>query len=165
MKRYLIGTLVLLIVLAVTWTVVGQEQSERAQRFARYRQAQTEAIEMIQKQAAKLNAAMEETSRRDFGSWQDLSEEERTKLRERFTKMREERQKTLETIEHQVAILKGSRRLTAEHDESIAELKQIQDLAEKEDADETAKHVEQLIAKRQKQFEQTLEKLGLEPRR
>ena len=165
MKRYLIATVV---VLAVAWIAFGQEQSERAQRWARNRQAQAEAIEVIQKQAAKLKAGMEQMPRPDSRRWQDLSEEERNQRRERFMKMREERQKTLETIEQQVARLKGPRQLRTEHEESIDELKKIQEMAEEENADETAKHVEELIAKRQEEFDETLKKLGLDqfgPRR
>jgi len=161
MKRYLIATVV---VLAVAWVAFGQEQSERAQRWARYREAQTKAIAAIQEQAGKLKTAFEESAKRmaSFRNWQDLSEEERAKLREEWTKRREEWGKMLEEIEQQVAKLKGRRRLTAEHEESINELKKIQELAEKEDADETAKHVEELIAERQEEFEETLKKLGLE---
>jgi DNA anti-recombination protein RmuC len=165
MKRYLITTVV---VLAAAWIAFGQEQSERAQRMARFRQEQLKAIEAIQEQAAKLKAGMEQMPRPDFGRWQDLSEEERNQLRERFTKMREERQKALETIEQQVVRLKGPRQLRTEHEESINELKRIQELAQKENADETAKHVEELIAERQEKFEQTLKKLGFDqfgPRR
>ena len=165
MKRYLIATVV---VLAVAWIAFGQERSERAQRWARNRQAQAEAIEVIQKQAAKLKAGMEQMPRPDSRRWQDLSEEERNQRRERFMKMREERQKTLETIEQQVARLKGPRQLRTEHEESIDQLKKIQEMAEEENADETAKHVEELIAKRQEEFDETLKKLGLDqfgPRR
>jgi DNA anti-recombination protein RmuC len=165
MKRYLIPTLV---VLAAAWIVFGQEQTERAQRWARNRQVQAEAIETIQEQAGKLKAAMEEAPPPDSRRWQDLSEEERNQRRERFMKMREERQKTLETIEQEVVRLKGPRQLRTEHEESINELKKIQELAQGEDADETAKHVEQLIAKRQEEFEKTVKKLGFDqfgPRR
>lgn len=161
MKRYLISTVV---ILAVAWIAFGQEQSERAQRWARYREAQTKAIEAIQEQAGKLKTAFEESAKRmaSFRNWQDLSEEERAKLREEWTKRREEWGEMLEEIEQQVAKLKGRRRLSAEHEEAIKELKGIQELAEKEDADETAKHVEELIAERQEEFEETLKKLGLE---
>jgi hypothetical protein len=160
MKRYLISTVV---VLAVAWIAFGQEQSERAQRRARYREAQKKAIAAIQEQAGKLKTAFEEGVRRSesFRNWQDLSEEERTKLREEWTKRREEWGKMIETIQQQLTKLKTPRRLTAEHEESIAELKKIQELAEKENADETAKHVEELIAKRNKEFEDTLEKLAV----
>ena len=160
MKRYLIATVV---VLAVAWIAFGQEQSERAQRWARYREAQAEAIEVIQEQGGKLKAAFEESTKRyeSFRNWQDLSEEERAKLREEWTKRREEWAKMLGAIEQQVAKLKGRRQLSAEHEGAIAELKKIQEMAEEENADETAKHVEELIAKRNKEFEGTLEKLGI----
>jgi uncharacterized Ntn-hydrolase superfamily protein len=74
--------------------------------------------------------------------------------------MREERQQALAVIEQQVVRLKGPRQLRTEHEESIDELRSIQELAKKENANETAKHVEELIAKRQKEYEATIEKLG-----
>jgi len=160
MKRYLISAVVVLLVLALAWVAFGQEQSERAQRFAQYRQAQTKAIELIQEQAAKLKTALEESTRRDWSNWRDLSEEERAKLRERFMKMRQERQQALAVIEQQVVRLKGPRQLSTEHEESIAELQAIHELAVKEKATETAKHVEELIAKRNKTYEDTVQELG-----
>jgi len=167
MKRYLMSTVVVLLVLAVAWIAFGQQQSEQAQRFAQYRQAQTKAIEAIQAQAAKLKAGME-IPRFDRSRWQDMSEEERTKLRETFTKMREERQQALAAIEQQVTILKGRRQLDREHEESIAELQAIYALATSEKAEKTAKRLEELIAKRNKEHEETMQRLGLEqfgPRR
>ena len=160
MKRYLILSVVVLTVLAAAWMVFGQEQSERAQRFAQYRQAQTKAIEMIQEQAARLKAGMEAQMRPE--GYADLSEEEKAKLKEKFAKMREERQQALEVIEQQVLILKGRRQLDQEHEESVAELQTIVELATKEKATETTNHVEKLIAKRNKEFEDTMQKLGLE---
>ena len=167
MKRYVIPIVVLL---AVAWIAFGQEQSERAQRWARYREAQGKAIAAIQEQAGKLKTAFEESAKRmaSFRNWQDLSEDERAKLREEGAKRREEWVKMLEEIEQHVARLKGRRRLSAEHEEAIGELRKIQEMAEKESADETAKHVEELIAEHQEEFEATLKKLGLDqfgPRR
>ncbi len=161
MKRYLISTVVVLVVLTMVWIAFGQ-QSERAQRFARYRQAQQKAVEAIEEQVGKLKASMEERSRRDRGSWQDLSEEERTKLRERYSKMREERMEVLAAIEQQLMILKGRRQLEAEREESLGELQAIHKLAVDEKAEETAKRLMQLILKRNKEFEATMQKLGLE---
>jgi len=162
MKRYLISTVVVLVVLTMAWIAFGQQQSERSERFARYRQAQQKAIKAIQEQVEKLKAGTEETSRRDRGSWQELSEDERTKLRERYSKMREERLKVLAAIEQQVTILKGRRQLEAEHEESIGELQAIRKLAVEEKAEETAKRLMQLILKRNKEFKDNMQKLGLE---
>jgi len=160
MKRYLILTVV---VLAVALVAFGQ-QSEWRQRMAQYRQAQTKAIEAIQEQAGKLKVALDESARgsESFSRWQELSEDERAKLRERFTKMREERQQALASIEQQVTILKGRRQLDREHEESIAELQAIYALATTEKAENTAKRLEELIANRNKAFEDTMQKLGLE---
>jgi len=167
MKRYLMSAVVVLVVLALVWVAFGQQESDRAQRFAQYRQTQTKAIEAIQEQAAKLKAGME-APRFDRSRWQEMSEEERAKLRETFTKMREERQQALAVIERQVTILKGRRQLDTEHEESIAEIQAIYALATSEKAEKTAKRLEELIAKRNKEHEDTMQKLGLEqfgPRR
>ncbi len=163
MKRYLISTVVILVVLAVALVAFGQ-QSEWRQRMAQYRQAQTKAIETIREQAGKLKVALEESARgsESFGRWQELSEDERAKLRERFTKMREERQQAIAAIEQQVMRLKGRRQLDRKHDESIAELQTIQALATTENAEKTAKRLEELIAKQNKEHEDTMQKLGLE---
>ena len=161
MKRYLISTVVVLVVLTMVWAAFGQ-QEERRQRYSQYRQAQQKAIEAIQEQVGKLKAGMEETGRRDRGSWEDLSEDERTKLRERYSKRREERLKVLAAIEQQVTILKGRRQLEAEHEESLGELQAIRKLAVEEKAEETAKRLMQLILKRNKEFKDTMQKLGLE---
>jgi hypothetical protein len=163
MKRYLISSVAVLLVLALAWIAFGQEQSERAQRRARYRDAQKKAIEVIQEQAGKLKPAFEEAVKRGegFRNWQDLSEEERSKFREEWIKKREEWEKMIETIEKQLTTLKWPRRLKAEHGESIAELRAIHALAVEEKAEKTTKHLEELIAKRNKEFEDTMEKLGV----
>jgi len=150
----------------VAWVAFGQQEEWR-QRMAQYRQRQMEAIEAIQAQAGKLKAAME-APRFDRSRWQEMSEEERTQLREKFGKMREERQQALAAIERQVTILKGRRQLDTEHEESIAELQAIHAVAVNEKAEKTAKRLEELIAKRNKEFEDSMQKLGLEqfgPRR
>lgn len=162
MKRRIISIVTVLVVLAVVWAAFGQQQ-ERRQRSAQYRQAQLKAVEAIQEQAAKLKAGMEAMTRPEGPrSSEGLSEEERAKLRERFTKMREERQEVIAAIEQQLTILKGRRQLEAEREESLAELQAIRQLALKEKAEETAKSVMQLILKRNKEFEATMQKLGLE---
>jgi len=163
MKKYLISTVAVLLVLAVAWIAFGQEQSERAQRRARYRDAQQKAIQTIQEQAGKLKPAFEELVRRSesFRNWQGLSEEERTKVREEHAKWREGWGKMIETIEQQLTTLKTPRRLGTEHKASIAELQAIHTLAAEEKAEKTTKHLEELIEKRNKEFEDTLEKLGI----
>ncbi|MDT8303178.1 MAG: hypothetical protein RQ760_16995 [Sedimentisphaerales bacterium] len=110
MKKYLIPTVAVLLVLVVAWTAFGQAQQqdrqrgnmrermqnmtaeEREQFMARMRErggtgrgmftspeAQEKAIKTIEEQLAKLKAAQ---ITRPEGGFQDLTEEQRTKLRE-----------------------------------------------------------------------------------
>src|SRR4030042_6013572 len=98
MKRYLISAVVVLTVLAVTWAVFGQE-AERPREAGRggFRniEAQQKAIAAIQEQVAKLKAGLDASAMPAGQSLQDLSEEERTKMREKFMKMREDQQQEI----------------------------------------------------------------------
>ena len=111
------------------------------------REAQLEAIKAIEEQVAKLKAGME--SQGEQRPSQDLSEEERTKLREQFAKAREERQTAIKTIVAQIARLQGQRPPAAEGEEFIiintAELKAVRELAAKEKAKETADRLTALV--------------------
>jgi hypothetical protein len=160
MRKYVIASVAILVVLAACLIVFGQQEGQR-QRFAQYREAQMKAVDTIQEQAGKLKAAWEEAAKESQGrDFQNLSEEERTKLRESFTKRREEQQKMVAAIEQEVARLKGPRRLRTEFDESTSDLKAILDKAKEEKAQGTAELLDKLIAKKQKQLDDTLQKLG-----
>ncbi len=186
MKRYLIPIVTVVVVLAVAWAAFGQPEEGREGRRpgggrgstgpgggrgrqtdeerARARQEQLKAIEAIEEQVAKLKAGLQAgIGAAGRGGFQDLSDEERTKLRERFTRAREEQQKAIEVIEAQIAKLKDPRQVRAKYEESIGELRAILELAGKEKAEQTAKRLEQLIARRQKEFEGGLQ--GPEQRR
>ena len=184
MKKYLILIVAVMVVLAVTWTSLGQN-AERAgarvqeqrgnmrQRFENMseaerekfrpelresfgagrpvtgRQEQLKAIEAIEKQVAKLKAAVQSTGTEDRSRWRDLSEEERTKLRERMVKAGQERQRAIRAIEQQLATLRGPGRPQAGRQPSIGELRTIHNLAVKEKATKTAQRLERLIARYQ----------------
>ncbi len=140
------------------WQNMSEEEREkfRAQMRERFgsgrrglgREDQLKAIKAIEAQLAKLKAGIEATGPEARRRGQDLSDEERAKLRERFTKAREERQKAIKAIIAQIAGLQGQRRPTAEGEEFIlintGELKEIQKLAVKEKAKETAQRLERL---------------------
>ena len=112
------------------------------------REGQQKAIETIEKQVAKLKAAQ---TTRPAGGYRDLSEDERAKLRERMTKVFQDRQKALQTIIAQVARLQGRRQPAAEGAQyliiSTSDLKPIQAAAVKEKAKETAQLLQRLIAR------------------
>lgn len=159
MKRLIIPTIGVLIVLIVAYVALGQEQEQRRQRWAQRREMQMKAIEAIQEHAAKLKASIEESTR-SRENWQELSDDERAKLREQFRQRREEMNNILTTMEEQIMILKGPRTLREEQDKSIAELRELQGLAQKDNATETAKRIEEMITKHQQEFEQKLQKFG-----
>jgi hypothetical protein len=160
MKKYLISSIVVLAVLAVTWVAFAQPQGDFRERMAQMREAQMKAIEMIQQQAMKIKESFA-APRSEGQNLQDMSEEERAKFREQRMKQRDEQQAALAAIEQQIMVLKGRRVLQQEHEASITELQELQALAKKENAAETAKRIEDIIAKKNKTFEETMQKLGL----
>jgi len=181
MKKYLILTVIALVVLAASWAAFAQREGSegarsrspeertrmrerwqnmseeerenfRAQMLERWREGQIKPIEAIEEQIAKLKAGIEAQGPQARRRGQDLSDEERTKLRERFAKAREDRQKAIKAIIAQIARLQGQRQPTAEGEEFIlintGELKAVRELAVKEKATETAQRLERLIAGR-----------------
>jgi len=125
-------------------------RAEMQQRFGagdtvRLREVHLKAIEAIEEQLAKLKAAVEVRGGR--ARWQELSEEERTQVREKFMKARQERQEAIEAIEQQLAKFRGPGRPQAETQPSIGELMAIHELAVKENATQTATRLERLIAR------------------
>ena len=179
MKRYLIPTIAVLLVLAVTLVAFGQAEDRARQRegmrerfqnmseaerakfreqmrsrggFGRGgfmgREDQEKAIKAIEGQLAKLKATQ---ITRPQGGFQDLSDDERAKLRERMMKVFQDRQNALQTIIAQVARLQGRRQPAAEGAQyliiNVGDLKPIQAAAVKEKAKETAQLLERLITR------------------
>ncbi|UCG59428.1 MAG: hypothetical protein JSU70_07925 [Phycisphaerales bacterium] len=115
------------------------------------REDQLKSIKAIEEQLAKMKKDIEAGGPEDRTSFQDMSEEERSKLRERFAKVRAEREKATQAIMAELAKLQG-RRPPAEGERllliSSGDLKPIQELAVKEKAKETAQRLERLMAGR-----------------
>jgi hypothetical protein len=87
----------------------NMSEEERAQMRSRVgggprlsQEEQLKAIQAIQDQLAKLKASVESASSPAGTNFRDLSEEERTKLRDRFTKAREARQTAIDAIRAEV---------------------------------------------------------------
>ena len=187
MKKYLIPTVAVLLVLVVAWTAFGQAQEQGRQRGNRQNISEEErakmrerfqnmseeerdklraqmrermggsgrggftspedqgkAIKAIEAQLAKLKAAQ---FTRPQGGYQDLSAEQRTKLRENM----QNRQQALQTIIAQVAALQGRRQPADGAGQfmiiNTGDLKPIQAAAKKEEAKETTQLLERLIAR------------------
>jgi len=164
MKRHLILTIAVVLVLAVVLATFGQEERQRRGDFGSP-EAQKNAIAAIEAQLAKLKAGIEQQPAFDRSRFQEMSEEERAKFREQRMKIREAQQVIIAAIEDQIKILKGGGQLMAEHEESMAELQAIHEVAVKEKATQTAQHIQALMDKRTKTLEDTAEKLGIRLRR
>ena len=174
MKKHLIPIVAVLAVLAVVLVSFGQAQDRASQREAmreRFqnmseeerakfreqmrsrgirssrmsREDQEKAIKAIEEQLAKFKAAVQ--VQMPQGGFQDLSEDERVKLRQSFT----DRRTALQAIVAQVARLQGRRQPEAEGAQFIiintADLKPILEAATKEKAEETSKLLARLAGR------------------
>jgi hypothetical protein len=151
MKKHLISTVTVLVVLAVVLVSFGQEARTRQGR-GMGREDRLKAIGAIEAQLAKLK---QEGERPAFNreSFQDMSEDERAKFREQMTKVRQEQQKIYQTIMGQLAGLQGRRQPAEEGAQYLlittADLKPIQEAAAKEKAEETGKLLARMAARGQ----------------
>ncbi len=105
---------------------------------------QVEAIEAIEKQAAKLKEIAQNFERPDY---REMSEAQRNEFREKMAKAMAERRKAIETLEAEVEKLKGPSLAVAITPEDIQEMRAIHKLAVEEKAEKTADRMEELIAK------------------
>ena len=176
MKRYLILTIAVLTVSAVTLSLYAQPgggmgggerggarggMGMRGMRGMYFLRAETAepAIASIEAQLKKLKEIMADQP--DFRGMRDMSEEERTKAMEGMQKRSETIAAAMGTIENQVMVLKGGRNLQAELQDETDALQAIADSATKEKATGTAKMIQDLIAKKTKALEDNMEKLGI----
>ncbi|TKJ35444.1 MAG: hypothetical protein CEE38_14815 [Planctomycetes bacterium B3_Pla] len=172
MKKYAIPIVVVLAVLAVTWSAFAQAQDRASQREryqnmspeeqAKFREQmrargggarrsrmsaedQQKAIKAIEEALVKFKAAAQ--IQRPQGGYQDLSDDERNKLRQ----VSMDRRTALQAIVAQVALLEGRRQPEAEGARFMIintnDLKPIQEAAAKEKAKETVGLLERLAAR------------------
>jgi len=159
MKKYRILVLAVAMVLGVALAALAQQQDARRQRWNQLRKAQQQAIETIQQHAATLKAKMQEMVK---NMNRPQSDDRRDRPSATWRKWRKERLKFVDALESQLAILKGQRRLRAEHGGATRELRAIRNLAKTEKAGKTVERLDKLIDKRQKKYEDTLRTLGFD---
>jgi len=83
-------------------------------------------------------------------------------MREQYRKMRDERMKTMEAIEDQMLYLKGRSAIYLAYDDSVGRLYDILELAKRENATDTVKALESLIAAENAEFDQKMAELGMQ---
>lgn len=132
-----------------------EERAAMRQRFGgRSRVSQEDqlkAITAMEEQLAKLKAGIESSSTTSRTNYRDLSEEERTKLREQSTKARAEREASIVALRAELDKLSPPRATTEQLD-ALRELRAIGELAEQEKATETTKRLAALITKQAEQL-------------
>lgn len=132
-----------------------EDRARMRQRFGGYsrlsREDQLKAIKTMQDQLARLKIAIESETPRYRTSFRDLSQEERTKLMAKLAKSREDRQKAITAVKAELDKLSPPR-ATPEQMATLAELREIRTLAEKEKAAGTTKRLAALIEKQMQQM-------------
>ena len=127
------------------------------------REEQLKAIEVIQEQLRKLKTAIESVDEGAIRRFGELSEEERTKLRENMTKAAQTRQLAMRKVEEKLEVLREPGQRGVQPLMPIRELQVIRGLAVKEKATETAGRIERLIARYHEEL-QTIRELAVKER-
>lgn len=148
------------------WQNMSEEERERLRNEMRERfgsrgrfisrEEQLKLIDKIQEQLATLKTVIEKSSGEDWRRLRELPEDEREQLRNQLEKANEERQQVTNAIVAQIARLQGQR--PAAEDEqylilNIDELRRVQEIAEREQAERTSRDIDRLIRRRQGGFE------------
>jgi hypothetical protein len=157
MKKHLVPIISICLLLAVALVCFGQERG--SDRMRRYREDQLNAIAAIQEKLDEMKSDIESMS--GMGGGEDMSDEDREQMRERYMQMREKRQQTIAVMEEQMTKLAGGRAFRDKHQATMDEMNNILSLAKKEEATETIAALEALIAEKEKKYQDTVEKLGL----
>ena len=116
------------------------------------REEQLKAIAAIQEQLEKLKTAIESVDEGAIRRFGELSEEERTKLRENMTKAAQTRQLAMRKVEEKLEVLRESGQREVQPLMPIRELQMIREVAIREKATQTASGIARLIARYQKEF-------------
>jgi hypothetical protein len=146
------------------WRDMSEEERDKLRSEMRNRavsralslQVQLQVIETIEEQVAKLKAAVKSMSE-GREQYRNMSQEQRSEYREKMGKIAVSRQEAITAIEKQLERLRfrGQRQQLREPQIHLNELQEIQQLAIKEKAPETAKRLQSFISDYQKRQSQT----------
>ena len=173
MKKHVFSIMVVSLTLAILWSAFA-----RAEETGARRRPERPAADRPTARGVRPPAAGAETPR--TREMQALSPDQRVKMRERWQNMSpQEREKFRAEIRERFGAARGPagrtdaprvfeqqiEQLKKEQTQAIAELREILGLARSEKAAKTARSLEALIAKRQKEFEDRLQALEQRRRR
>jgi isopropylmalate/homocitrate/citramalate synthase len=160
MKRSTIVAVSALLTMAVAWAAYGQAGGGGGGRgrggFGMMGPQAQKTVADLQEQVAKLKALVDAGAKAMEGGFQNMSEEDRAKMKERST----QQQAIMAAIQKDVDQLR-MRQMAVEYNQSMTALKDAQASAEKEKAKETAQKLGQIIAAREKQMEEKVTAMGM----
>jgi len=159
MKRSTIVAVSVLLTMAVTWAAYGQAGGGGGRGRGGFGMMGAQAQKVVadlQEQVTKLKALVDAGAKAMAGGFQDMSEEDRAKMKERST----QQQALMAAIQKDVDQLRV-RQIAAEYNQSMTALKDAQASAQKENAKETAQKLGQIIAEREKQMEEKVTAMGM----
>jgi len=160
MKKRSILVVGVLLTVALAWTAFAQPPGGG---FARMRETRQNALNALQEQVAKLKAMFEQQPAPGGRNFQDMTEEEQTKMREEMTQRREQQNAIMASIQQQLDTLKGGMTLAREHQQAMTPLNDLLASAKGENATATTAKIQKLIDERQKEFEAKMSAMGYEP--
>ncbi|MCL5282107.1 MAG: hypothetical protein M1376_19630 [Planctomycetes bacterium] len=166
MKRSTIVAVGILLTMTLVWTAFGQAGGGGGRGrggagggrggFGMMGAQAQKAVADLQEQVAKLKTIVAANAKAMEGGFQNMSEEDRAKMKERTT----EQQAIMAAIQKDVDQLR-IRQLAVEYNQDITALKDARASAEKENAKQTAQMLGKLIADRERQMEEKVTAMGL----
>lgn len=163
MNKRIVVAVGALLVGVVAWTAVAQQGGGMRGGFGRMREAQQKAIATMQEDLGKLKAMAEQQPGMQGRNFQDMTDEERTKMREEMTQRREQQMAIMASIQQQMDVLKGAMTIAREHQQAVQPLNDLLASAKSENATATAEKIQKLIDEKQKEFEAKMTAMGYEP--
>lgn len=176
MKRKVLVLTSIAAVLALAWVSLAQPDEARTEqrraRMRQWRESQIEAMTQMQEtlEIMKQNLLDVPEPERDI-NWQELSDEEKEQMRDRFREMRKYRNENLRDLGKNLAKLHGPAKIRKKQREVagklirgyrgyIGRLKGIQQIAEEEGATETAQAIEDFLKNKNSQIRDKMREHG-----
>jgi hypothetical protein len=159
MKRSTIVAVSALLTVAVAWSAYGQAGGGGGRGrggFGMMGPRAQKAVADLQEQVTKLKTIIDANAKAMEGGFQNMSEDDRAKMKERST----EGGKIMAAIQADVDQLRLGQ-MAREYNQFMTALKDAQASAQKENAKETAQKLGEIIAERQKEMEQKVTAMGM----
>jgi hypothetical protein len=156
------STTLSMLCLCLMATLASAQPNQRTTRRDRQQPAeQLKSIVILEQELVKLKASLQEQAKSSRREWTGLTKEEQSKLRQELYEQREDQRQTIQVIERQVAVLKGSRELRTEYLEGLRRLEAIHGLATQENAELTAQCLAAMVGQYKTAFEEKLTALEI----